>query len=303
MAFEDLPEPLLAWRGFAIRKQGERLDFYIYLDTETRSRSLIDLIKESFRLYDVPDFDWMLVNVGDRDDDEWLAKARLSPHHVLCRENRICKYLTTNYSGLNRSNVIPDFFYDKWPQTGLDDFAEESLYFQTYREKPASNKLGWRGANTHRSRERLIALNTNRHFDFKLIEWNRENPDKLSSIDFVSMRDQLKLWRYLIDTEGAGYSARLKLLLHAPRVVFIQERRYKEDFFNLIEPWIHFVPVASDLSDLEKNFLYIRTNLGLERSIINSANEFAINHLTRKAALRRMAEKFRYISRVSDLKK
>ena len=93
-----------------------------------------------------------------------------------------------------------------------------------------TNMLGWRGANTHPSRIPLVALNDKAIFDTEFIVWDRTNPNKLQASNFLSFEEQVARWRFLIDVEGNGYSARLKLLLRCPRVVFIQDRPHKEDF-------------------------------------------------------------------------
>jgi hypothetical protein len=70
-------------------------------------------------------------------------------------------------------------------------------------------------------------------FDCELIDWDRSDPNNLKAKNFVSFHDQIARWRYLIDIEGTGYSGRFKLLLSAPRLVFLQERPHKEDFLNI----------------------------------------------------------------------
>ena len=65
------------------------------------------------------------------------------------------------------------------------------------------------------------------------------------------------MWRhrYLIDIEGGngqptGFSARLMFLVHTRRLLFIAEREFYDWTLNLMEPWVHYVHVKRDLSDL-----------------------------------------------------
>jgi hypothetical protein len=53
------------------------------------------------------------------------------------------------------------------------------------------------------------------------------------------MEDQVATYRYMIDVEGAGYSGRFKMLLHTKRVVLLQDRPWREWFFDDIEPFRH----------------------------------------------------------------
>src|SRR6266481_1107819 len=73
------------------------------------------------------------------------------------------------------------------------------------------NMLGWRGAASHPNRNILVNLNNNMDIDAEFIRWDRSNPDRLTCVNYVSLPDHPKKWRYMIDIEGAGYSARLKL--------------------------------------------------------------------------------------------
>ena len=56
---------------------------------------------------------------------------------------------------------------------------------------------------------------------------------------FRTMEDQVATYRYMIDVEGAGYSGRFKMLLHTKRVVLLQDRPWREWFFDDIEPFRH----------------------------------------------------------------
>jgi hypothetical protein len=154
--------------------------------------------------------------------------------------------------------------------------------------------LGWRGAITNPSRRRLVDLDDKQRFDCAFIVWSREDPAKLNAINFLSFEQQVAQWRYLIDIEGRGYSGRLKMLLCAPRVVFVQQRLHEEFFFPMLKPWTHFVPVRSDLAALEDALARVRQEPGLEQHIIGQAQVFAQLYLRRDFA------KFQIARRLAD---
>ena len=108
--------------------------------------------------------------------------------------------------------------------------------------------------------------------------------------NFISFHEQIERWRYLIDVEGTGYSGRFKLLLNSPRLVFLQDRPHKEDFFQYLVPWSHYVPVKRDLSDLRANLATIKSDPQLEKSIIENAREFSRKYLSRASALQRWSD-------------
>jgi len=97
-------------------------------------------------------------------------------------------------------------------------------------------------------------------------------------------------YRYMADVEGFGYSGRLKILLHAARVLLMVERPYREYFYGDMEPFRHYVPVARDSSDFLERIDWLRSNLVRETEIVREAQHFARTALTRKAAIEKWAE-------------
>lgn len=283
------------WEGFAVCKHLGTLYFHPYLSIETRNQSTFKLIHQGLARYPTADFDWILINTSDRDDFPWLRARQVEGRWVRGDDGRLHRHVSTCYSdGLEGMLTAaaapsgPDFVYDHWKQTGLDDFEATCSAVQ-HIGPPQTTMLGWRGAATHPGRKPLVALDDKRFFDCEFIEWNRSNPQRLTAPNFLSFEDQVRKWRFLIDVEGNGYSGRLKLLLHCPRVVFIQERRYREDFFPHLIPWLHYVPVRNDFSDLAINLKRLLSEPGLESLILDAARAFAASFLTRTAAERRWA--------------
>jgi glycosyltransferase involved in cell wall biosynthesis len=70
-------------------------------------------------------------------------------------------------------------------------------------------------------------------------------------------------------------------------VVFLQQRPFEEWYFPDLVPWLHYVPVARDLSDLVPALNRLRDDPELEQKIVVNAFEFAAARLTRAAAIRR----------------
>jgi hypothetical protein len=78
--------------------------------------------------------------------------------------------------------------------------------------------------------------------------------------------------------------------------VFIQDRPYKEWYFQHLKPWVHYVPVARDMSDLRANMERVRADHALEMSLRRNALEFAKTRLSRDAAHERWAEALRSLA-------
>ena len=288
------------WQGFAIRKFKNTVETINYIDYETRNSSTISLIKDGVAKNNTSDFGWILINTSDRDDFSWLSRRKVDHSTIIDDNGNIFNYISCCHSGSHIHNGKlfssgPDFVYDHWKQTGLNNYEETRIKMKGL-GKSKTNLLGWRGANTHKNRKNLVALNDKLKFDCEFVTWDRSNPEKLTATNFLSFEEQVSNWRFLIDIEGNGYSGRLKLLLNCPRAVFIQERKYREDFQESLVPWRHFIPVKNDFSDLEKNLNILLKSPNLEKSIIAEANLFADTFLTREAAERRWANIFEYYS-------
>ena len=273
------------WEGFAIKKIHGHIMLKNFHSYETRNTSTYKLIEQAILRYGVRDFDWILINTGDSD--------KIKEDTGLVEDGAGQFYSVFSYSTSDKDfkSTIPDFVFDHWRQTGLADYEKTRAALSRFDIlEPTTQCLGWRGALTHPSRSILVGLDNKIDFDCELINWDRTNPDSLTATNFLSFEEQIAKWRYLIDMRGVGYSGRLKLLLTARRVVFLQARVHEEYFYPLLKPWVHYVPVREDLSDLELNLKLIKSDLALEGEILKNASEFSQTYLTRDFAIFKMAQ-------------
>lgn len=275
------------WEGFAFAKRGSKVLFKQYLPMD-RNQPMMDLIHRAIATYPCPDFDWIVVNVGDRDDFDWVRDHSPAPGWFRGTDSRLHPLLSFCTGTGHFESVVPDFIYENWKSTGLDDYEHTASNFIRM-PAPITDMIGWRGANTHPIREQLVALSDGHRYDFEFVHWDRTNEQRLTATNFLSLEMQVFRWRYLLDVEGNGYSGRLKLLLRAPRVVFVQDRRYLDDIWEHLVPWKHYVPVANDFSDLPDQLNRLVSDPPLERLILDSAASFAEAYLSRNAAFRRIA--------------
>lgn len=56
-------------------------------------------------------------------------------------------------------------------------------------------------------------------------------------------------YKYLLDVDGNGWSARFKRLLSTNSVV-LKSTIFPEWFTDHIQPWVHYIPLKPDLTDL-----------------------------------------------------
>lgn len=64
-------------------------------------------------------------------------------------------------------------------------------------------------------------------------------------------------YRYVLDVDGNGWSGRFKRLITSNSLIF-KSTIYPEWYMDRIQPWLHYVPVQVDLSDLYDSFIFFR---------------------------------------------
>lgn len=193
---------------------------------------------------------------------------------------------------------FPCFTSLRWPQIGVDDseiLLEELL---TDARDWASEKIFWIGTDQHASRRALYELGKHHSqiLDVELMVWDRTNPKALVSksrqVSILNHRD----FKYLVDCPGVGYSARLKWLLATGRPVFLVKRDIVEPWQIEMAPWVHYIPVEADLSDLLENHARVEEDPDLYERIGNNARDFVVARLQVDPQLCHVADKIRELS-------
>lgn len=192
----------------------------------------------------------------------------------------------------------PDWTFYHWPTASIPSFEKVSKeIIEVSSLIPQVDKVGWIG-NIYSPLPDGIEFYTRP----LLKKLGDSNPDLLETyhlrapdylIDsslphYLSLTDLVKKYKYLIDIGGIGYSGRLKYLLFSKRPLLIVERNYIEYFHNDLIPYIHFIPVKMDLSDLLEQIQWMKNNEKKCIEIANNALEFAVNNFTEDKLLERV---------------
>ena len=250
-------------------KRGDEVHFHHGFNYESRGHSVEFLIRAALERYPTrKDFD-LHVHTTDHFEGQFSFSSELG----------------------NYDDLFPCYLYHCWPETGLLDYTETVNALPN--TPPETDKLGWIGSPQQPERAQFCErAKTHPRFEGTLITWNRANPARLdqNTSTFMTFQQQVARWQYLIDFAGYGYSARTKLLLSSPRIVFIVDRPWKEWFYPHMAPWKHYIPVRRDLADLEENFQRVDSDPDMQVFIRTHQREFAQRYLTRDAAVCRVAE-------------
>ena len=205
--------------------------------------------------------------------------------------------LACSYRNVKGKYQIPDFSFYGWPECGFEDYDETCKEIEEAGKKPyIYDKIFWIGnTETNKVRERLVEKGLyNEKFEFIGMNWIRptSKKDKLErqkATKYVSLPDHAQ-YKYLIDAPGTGYSARIKLLMFSNRPLFIIERNDVEYFMKDLKPFVHYIPVRYDLSDLDEKYRWAEENYEEAQKIAQNALEYAKNNLKTKDAVLKYSE-------------
>lgn len=242
-----------------VQKKNGHLKFTTsYIHFETRHESVISMIRDMDDKYSVPDFGPIILHMGD---------FELSVLH----------YTFSKADSYFR--CIPDHTFHSWKESRILDYTKETRFISDAGKMiPYQFKAGWIG-------------NIRNHWSRKELKWYGNNNGQFLDIfdsketQFMSLPMLVRMYAFLIDVRGTGYSGRLKYLLWSRRPVLLVERNCNEYWMEHLEPWVHYIPVKHDCSDVVEKVQWCLLNYTKSIAIADTAHEFAQKHLTYDAVL------------------
>lgn len=109
--------------------------------------------------------------------------------------------------------------------------------------------------------------------------------------DWVGLSGSLTLeeqstYKYIIHVPGHVQAYRLSIELAMRSVILMVQTPYRIWYESGLTPWVHYVPVAADLSDLDAQITWCLTHDAECQAIAERARAFYDQHLTRDGCLR-----------------
>ncbi|XP_028995321.1 protein O-glucosyltransferase 1 [Betta splendens] len=86
-------------------------------------------------------------------------------------------------------------------------------------------------------------------------------------------------YKYLFNFRGVAASFRLKHLFLCGSLVFHVGDEWQEFFYPQLKPWVHYIPVQQDLSDVRELLEFVKENDAVAQEIATRGKEFILNHL------------------------
>ncbi|XP_045458802.1 protein O-glucosyltransferase 2-like [Melitaea cinxia] len=141
----------------------------------------------------------------------------------------------------------------------------------------------WRGRDSRAERLKLIdiarahpdLINASLTNFFFFRDKEAQYGPKLPHISFFKFFD----YKYQINIDGTVAAYRLPYLLSGGSLVMKQQSPYYEHFYSKLQPFEHFVPIKSDLSDLPEKIIWAREHDEEAHQIARNARNFATNNL------------------------
>jgi hypothetical protein len=255
--------------------------FYDYGGLQNRNPSTINLIIDGLKSNEAVFYNKKLevvINTNDRTIENTLGYSHPTD-----------KYKT-----------IPCFTFDSYREIGIKSFENtiNEIKIQAT-NSPTINKLFWAGSHITRVLSRalyqLIAIKYPNLVVFNLVSYIKGDTQKKRKINnFVTLPEHCK-YKYLIDIEGIGWSARLKFLCFTKRVLFINERPYQEFWMDGLVDGENCIMVKRDLSNLIEKLEYVENNPELYDKLSNNLYEFAEKTFTKENINNHIIEVFKKI--------
>jgi len=115
----------------------------------------------------------------------------------------------------------------------------------------------------------------------------------------IPMNEQIK-YKYIINIDGHSKPNRTSYLLQSGSLILMVESHYVMGnicwYDELLKPYIHYIPIKYDLSDLEKQILWCRNNDNKCKQIVQNAKKLYNKYFNKDHLLKYCAYLFNQIS-------
>lgn len=242
---------------------------------QTRHEAVLTLVEQADQEHNGPAFGPFLIHTDDRPITTTDSSAR---SYAFCSAPG---YLDV---------PVPDFIFGGWPEVGIDDFDQTASAMAAAGEQPAELPVvGWIGScHLNLGRWALLGLGHTHPdlLDVHHVQWVYD-PTGLRTVkqNHLSLPEQVGRWSALVDVEGLGYSGRLKLLLHSGRPVLVQDRPWREWYWDSLVAMEDYIPVRRDLSDVVDQARWVQQNPQEAEQIGRAGQKLAQRLLTRASAV------------------
>ncbi len=284
-------------------------DLHPPIQTASRLSTILQAFSRLMYLTPIPDTDFIIC-VGD----SLAPEASLFFYHIPILT--FAKHTQDTLSVLIPDcEALSESVYEKV----LADTTNARISFPWHTKE---TKAFWRGATTGSDLSGNIGLNSHNYREFpriKLVELSSKYPHLidaklsiLAQVDdprvyelltpyvghSVPVLDHLKYkYQLLIDGNTCTYS-RAYWQLFSDCLIFKQTSPHIQWYYNCLQPYVHYIPIAHDLSDLVEKIEWAKEHDIDMQKIAANANAFAQQNLTKDQLYLYL---YLFLSKYSDL--
>ncbi|TSQ01559.1 KDEL motif-containing protein 1 [Bagarius yarrelli] len=247
-----------------IKTHGEHVGFRIFMDAFLLSLT---------RKVKLPDVEFF-VNLGDWPLEKRRTSEKFHPIFSWCGSDDTRDIVMPTYD-------LTESILETMGRVSLDMMSVQANTGPAWSEK--NSTAFWRGRDSRRERLELVKL-------------ARANPTLIDAaftnffffkhdeslygpiVKHVSFFDFFK-YKYQINVDGTVAAYRLPYLLAGGSVVLKQDSIYYEHFYSQLQPWVHYIPLKADLSDLLEKIQWAKDHDEETRKIAQAGQQFARRHL------------------------
>ena len=219
--------------------------------------------------------------------------------------NKVRHFCDSKYREQTGSDLNPTCGTDTkidtiiWPMNRIRHLAPAAHVYKD--DIPWSDKIGkaiWRGGYNDPFGMKTKYELVSKHVDSDLVDakfakrTNKRGRGKTKEVDqnlmgpFISQEEQLK-YKYLISIEGNDVSSGLKWMLMSNSVVLLPPTTYESwAMEGLLEPFVHYIPIKSDASDVEEKIQWAEDNPDVAQKIAEGSTLFIYDLLFHPDALK-----------------
>jgi len=92
-------------------------------------------------------------------------------------------------------------------------------------------------------------------------------------------------YKYILHIDGFTAAWRLSKYMLSYSVILKVDSQWVEHFYNDLKPWVHYIPIKSDLSDLIQRIAWCRENNSICELIAKNAFQYVVENITKEKML------------------
>lgn len=287
-------------------------------ENHTGVSELYDLLEETCQKYDIPDVEFFI----NRRDFPIIRKDECEPYTSIFGSTPANApanlALIVSMVETDETIDVPFITPDDWSRSCQKSFStskrSSTIFKDEFREmswKTKKEQVLFRGSNTGANfgecRLRLCEMCAqNPVFNVKLtsissrkqiINGKLLDPIKLGISKragqylgkYLSLREQSQ-YKYILHIQGHVQSFRLGTMLSLNSVILLVESDSRLWFERWLKPWVHYVPVDKDLSNLFGRVEWCKSHPFECEKMANEGRRFYDTHLTKQGCMKYVAE-------------